>query len=144
MFNITLTKASFMGVLGTIGGVIVQLLGGWTSDLKTLVFFMGIDIIMGFLIAVVWKKSPKTDTGAAGSLAMWQGLCRKGVSLLFVLVANQLEQAIGLDFLRTAVIIAFLVDELISMVENAGIMGLKLPTVLINAIDILKKKEGEK
>jgi phage-related holin len=41
------------------------------------------------------------------------------------------------------VIIAFIINELISIVENAGIMGVPIPTVITKAIEVLKKKEGD-
>jgi toxin secretion/phage lysis holin len=96
---------------------------------------------MGLLIAAVWKKSNKSETGALGSMQMWRGLCKKGVILLIVLIAYRLDLALGTNYIRTAVIIAFIVNEMVSIVENAGIMGIPMPSVIIKAIDVLKKKE---
>lgn len=143
MEKITPLKTAAISIFGAIGGFIVQLLGGWTGDMKTLVIFMATDLIMGFLIAGVWKKSGKSSTGALNSISMWKGLCRKGVSLLIVLVAHQLDCTMGTEYIRSAVIIAFIVNELISIVENAGIMGVPIPKVVIKAIDVLKQKEGD-
>jgi toxin secretion/phage lysis holin len=141
----TIAKASSIGVLSAIGSSIANLFGGWTSDLMTLIIMMGIDFFMGFLIAAVWKKSSKSNTGTLNSWSAWKGLCRKCTSLLFVLVAHQLDQTMGIDYIRTAVIIGFIVNELISIVENAGIMGIPIPGVITRAIDMLKQKsEGDK
>ena len=74
------------------------------------------------------------------SHAGWKGLCRKGMSLLFVLIAYRLDLAIGVDYIRNAVIIGFMANELISIVENAGLMGLPLPAVISKAIDVLTKQ----
>ena len=60
--------------------------------------------------------------------------------LLFVLIGYRLDVAVGTTYIRDAVCIAFIANELISIVENAGLMGLPVPTVISNAIDILKKK----
>ena len=66
------------------------------------------------------------------------------MTLLFVLIANRLDIAIGTTYIRDAVVIGFVVNELISIVENAGLMGIKLPVPIEKAIDILTKKaEGE-
>ena len=52
------------------------------------------------------------------------------MTLLFVLVAYRLDLAIGVDYIRDAVIIGFIANELISIVENAGLMGIPLPAVI--------------
>ena len=127
-------------VAGVIGSIIASLLGGWDGALTTLIMFMVADYVTGLIVAVVFKKSPKTETGALESKAGWKGLCRKCVTLLFVMVAYRLDLIIGADYIRTAVIIAFIVNELISLVENAGLMGIPLPSVITKAIDILQKK----
>lgn len=62
-----------------------------------------------------------------------------------MLIAYRLDLTIGVDYIRNAVIIGFIANELISIVENAGLMGVPLPTVIENAIEILtqKSKDGE-
>ena len=70
----------------------------------------------------------------------------KFTMLLFVLVGHRLDLAVGTSYIKDAVCIAFMANELLSLVENAGLMGVPIPAVLKNAIDILKKKtdkEGE-
>jgi toxin secretion/phage lysis holin len=143
MDKINTAKATLIGVVGAIGSFIAQIFGGWTSDLATLIIFMGIDFLMGFLIAAIWKKSTKSNNGALSSWSAWRGLCRKCVSLLFVLIAFRLDMALGVNYIRTAVIIAFIVNELISIVENAGIMGVPIPGAITRAIDILKRKSED-
>lgn len=141
MKNIDYAKVSIISVLGAIGSFLANILGGWTTDMQTLGILMTVDIVMGFMIAAIWKKSGKSLSGALSSLSMWKGLCRKGVALLIILVANQLDVVIGVDYIRTAVIIAFIVNELISIVENAGTMGVPIPGVITKAIEVLKSKE---
>ena len=140
MININHLKITISGAIGIIGGAIVKFLGGWSEDLTTLLIFMAVDFLMGLLIASVWKKSSKSESGALNSISAWKGLVRKGVTLLVVLVAHRLDVSLGVDYIRTAVIIAFVVNEAISIVENMGIMGIPLPAVITRAIDILKSK----
>lgn len=129
---------------GMVGGLISQLLGGWTTDMTTLLIFMIIDFITGLLLAGVFKKSSKSDTGALDSKAGWKGLCKKCLTLFFVIIAHRLDIALGIDYIRTSVIIGFIANEGISIVENAGLMGMPLPKVITRAIEILKEKaEGE-
>lgn len=131
-------------VTGLVGGIITTLLGGWTYGMTTLVIFMAVDYISGLIVAGVFKKSKKTDSGALESRAGWEGLCRKGMALLIVLVAYRLDLLIGTNYIRDAVVIAFCANEAISLVENAGLMGLPLPDVITKAIDVLtKKKKGD-
>lgn len=121
--------------------------GGWDAGLATLLIFMCLDYVSGLIVAGVFKNSPKTDTGSLESKAGWKGLCRKCMTLVFVLIAYRLDLVIGTNYIRDAVIIGFIANETISLVENAGLMGVPLPAVITKAIDILQKKtesEGEK
>lgn len=129
--------------IGVIGSIIASLFGGWDTGLVTLVIFMGIDYVSGLLIAGIFHNSNKTESGALESKAGWKGLCRKCMTLLFVLIAYRLDLALGVNYIRDAVIIGFMANELISIVENAGLMGLPLPDAINKAIDVLtQKKEG--
>lgn len=128
-------------VIGTIGSGIAYLLGGWNTDLTTLIIFMTVDFVLGLAIAAIWQRSGKSETGALNSISAWKGLMRKGASLLVVLIAYRLDLTLGVDYIRTAVIIAFIANEGLSIVENLGIMGVPLPKQIIKAIDVLKSKE---
>jgi toxin secretion/phage lysis holin len=66
------------------------------------------------------------------------------MTLAFVLIAYRLDLAIGTTYIKDAVIIAFITNELISLIENAGLMGIELPDVLVKAIDVLQKKSESK
>lgn len=129
-------------VMGAAGGVIAQFFGGWDSGLATLLMFMAIDYATGLIVAGVFHASPKSEGGALESRAGWKGLIRKGCTLLFVLIAARLDLVMGTTMIRDGVIIGFLLNELISIVENAGLMGIPLPAAMTNAIELLKKKEG--
>lgn len=126
--------------VGVLGSLVASLFGGWTASLTTLLIFMGIDYVTGFIVAAVFHKSPKTETGALESRTGFKGLIRKFMILLFVLIGYRLDLAVGTTYIRDAVCIAFMANELLSIVENAGLMGIPIPTVITEAIDILKKK----
>ena len=133
-------KQTLCAIWGLIGSAIASFFGGWDAGLATLLIFMAIDYVSGLIVAGVFHTSNKTDTGALESRAGFKGLCRKGMTLLFVLVAYRLDLVIGTNYIRDAVIIAFTANETISLVENAGLMGLPLPAVITKAIDVLQKK----
>lgn len=133
-------KNTVCAIFGAIGSAIATAFGGWDAGLATLLIFMGLDYVTGLIVAGVFHKSNKSSTGSLESKAGYKGLCRKGMTLIFVLVAYRLDLVIGTNYIRDAVIIAFIANETISLVENAGLMGLPMPEVITKAIDILQKK----
>lgn len=130
-------------VLGIAGSAVAAVFGGWDDALSTLVVFMAIDYITGMIVAGIFRNSNHTETGGLESRAGWKGLLRKGITMLVVLIACRLDLVIGSDFLRDMVVIAYIVNESISIVENAGLMGVPVPSAIMKAIDILKKKSEE-
>lgn len=133
-------KDEICTAIGVVGSVIASLFGGWDAALVTLVIFMAIDYVTGLLVAGVFHNSGKTENGALESRAGWKGLCRKCITLLMVLVATRLDLVTGTNFIRDAVVIAFIANETISIVENAGLMGINIPPAITSAIEVLKKK----
>ena len=126
-----------------IGGYIGWFLGGYDGLVLALVAFVAIDYITGLIVAGVFHASPKSKTGALESRAGWKGLCRKGETLLIVLVACRLDTVMGSTFVRDAVVIGFICNETISIIENAGLMGLPIPAAITKAVDILKQRSEE-
>lgn len=138
-------KEQLCAIAGAAGGVIATLLGGWDTGLQTLLILMVVDYVTGLIVAGVFHRSSKTENGALESKAGWKGLCKKCMTLLFVLIAARLDMIIGVNYIRDAVCIGFIANELISITENAGLMGVPVPAILQKSIDILtKKSEVEK
>ena len=133
-------KHGICTIVGVVGSAIASLFGGWDAALVTLIIFMAIDYVTGLLVAGVFHKSQKTENGSLESRAGWKGLCRKCITLLMVLVATRLDIVTGTSFIRDAVVIAFIANETISLVENAGLMGAPIPEVITSAIEVLKKR----
>ena len=136
-------KEMICTIFGTVGGFFVMLIGGTDAVLFTLIILMAVDYISGILVAGVFKNSPKTENGALESKTGFKGLVKKGMCLLMVIVAARLDILMETHYIRSAVITGFSLNELISIIENAGLMGITLPKALINAIELLKKKEEE-
>lgn len=130
----------FCAVLGAAGGIFASVFGGWDAAIITLVVFMSIDYITGLIVAGVFHSSKKSPNGSLESRAGWKGLCRKGVTLLVVLVATRLDMAVGTHYIRDTTVIAFVVNEAVSIIENAGLMGVPIPEVITGMIDVLKKR----
>lgn len=134
-------KLTVCGGVGAVGAILANAFGGWSEDLITLITLMAVDYATGLIVAGVFNKSSKSDSGALSSNAGWKGLCRKGVTLLFVLVANRLDITLGVEYIKTSVVIAFITNEALSIIENAGLMGIGIPEPIARALELLKNKE---
>lgn len=140
MERVLFTKDFVSTLSGLVGGVIAMAFGGWTEGLTTLLILMCVDYVTGLVVAGIFKASPKTETGGLESRAGWKGLVRKVCTLLIVMVAYRIDVALGTTYLMNAAVIGFIVNELISLVENAGLMGIPMPKAITKAIDILTAK----
>ena len=144
MIHLTETKAAVMTGAGVIGGMISQAFGGWDAALITLLLFMAVDYLSGLIVAGVFHSSDKSETGTLNSAVCWQGLLKKGMTLVIVLVAARLDIVLGTAFVHDAVVVAYIVNETISIIENAGLMGLPVPDAIMSAIEQLQGKNEQK
>ena len=127
-------------VVGVIGGAITAALGGWDFAVQALLFLAIADFFSGWLVAVVFHKSPKTESGAYASRVGLKGLARKVMMFVFVCIGYLMDTMLGVAYLRDAIVIGFVVNEILSIIENAGLMGLPLPKVITKALDVLAEK----
>ena len=133
-------KESICTVLGMIGSAVAAAFGGWDAALMALVVCICIDYISGTIVALVFHNSNKSETGAYNSSYGLKGLCRKGLMLLFVVVAVQVDALMGADYVRDAVCIGFCSNELLSIVENLGLAGVPMPDAVVKALEQLQNK----
>jgi toxin secretion/phage lysis holin len=127
------------------GAVLAKALGGWDESLQVLITFMAVDYVLGIIIALVWKSSPKTEDGSFESNASLKGLFRKGGILAIVYMAVQIDMLAGnSSYIRNTVILFFIANEGFSIIENLGIMGLPMPEVIRNAFAAIKKQSEQK
>lgn len=136
-------SAKYTAIIGAVGGFVTALLGGWDYAMQLLVIAMAVDYISGVMVAGVWHKSSKSESGKLESRAGFKGLCRKGMILGLVLVAHYMDLAIGTQYVRDAIVIGFSANEIFSILENLGLMGVDYPPMIKNALEALKNK-GEK
>ena len=129
--------------VGMVGAAAAWAFGGWDAALMALVICMAVDYISGSLVALVFHKSNKTVTGAYDSRYGLKGLCKKGLMLLFVVVAVQADRLLGADYVRDTVCIGFCVNEMISIVENLGHAGVPLPQAVVKALEQLSSKNQQ-
>ena len=132
-------KETICTVIGMVGGFIAALIGGWDSALVTLVIFMGVDLMTGFVTAAM-GKSKHSASGRLNSKAGWVGLAKKFCILLMVVVAVRMDIMIGTTYIRDATCIGFCVNELLSIIENTSLMGIPYPPAIKKAIEVLQKR----
>lgn len=126
-----------------IGGAVAWALGGWDTGLAVLIGFMAADYITGILLAAVWKASPKSESGKLSSKEGLKGLCKKGLMLLIVWIGVMLDRVLKIDYVRTAVIIFFIANEGLSLLENTALMGVPYPSFIKNLLEVMKDKSDK-
>ena len=131
-------KIFILSGVACVGAAIASLLGGWTGAMTTLVILMFIDYVTGIIVAGVFHASPKSSGGALSSAVGFKGICRKFVILLIVVVACRVDLLLETNIIRDATCIGFCANELVSITENAGLMGIPLPRKLVEAIEVLR------
>lgn len=126
-------------------GAVAGLLGEWNVLLTILAIMMLLDYATGVIVA--WRgRSPKTETGGVSSKAGFDGLIRKFFIMVVVLVATLLDTAIGNStrVFQTAATAYYIANEGISILENTSLMGVPYPPFIRNALEDMKKGEGER
>ena len=133
-------KDAVSTVVGLAAGMLSGIVGGFDTPVLVLVVSMGVDYVTGLLVAGVFHASPKTSGGGLDSRVGWKGLARKFVTLLIVVIANLADILLEVHYIRDAAIIGFCANECISILEKAGLMGIRIPRVLTAALEKLSEE----
>lgn len=125
------------GVFAVIGLWLGLFIGPVNGLLIALIVFVLTDYVTGFASAIV-RKELSSSVG-------FKGLARKVLIFLIVGIANVLDvYVLGANaVLRTAVILFYMCNEGLSIIENAGEIGLPIPKKLKDVLAQLRKKSGE-
>lgn len=140
-----LSKFSISAAVGVVSAFGAYIFGEWSNDILALIVLMVIDFIMGLLLAIVFRKSPKSKKGGLSSAAAWKGVAKKTCTLLLVAVAYQADILLSTAYIRPTVVGALCASEIISIVENAAKMGIlpePVQKLLDKVIDILNTPKG--
>ena len=133
-------------IAGLAAGGIAALFGGWTPGLTILSVMMAVDYLTGVLVAIT-GKSPKSESGGLSSKAGFAGIARKGFIMLIVLVATQLDKAIGRELFKSLTVFYYIANEGLSILENAERMGVPTPAALKKRLETMRdadrKPNGE-
>lgn len=125
----------FCSFCGLLGSVITFAFGSWIESLTLLVVAMGVDYVTGVTASIMERRGLNSVFGS------W-GLARKGLTLLVILLAHRIDILMGTDNVTMgAAIYFYIANELISITENYGRIGLPLPDRIRKIIEVLKDKK---
>src|SRR5690625_1226407 len=127
----------FQSVVAVSGVITSFLFGGWPLLLNIFLAFVVIDYITGLIASGI--------QGQLNSKVGWKGIARKVVMFLIIAVAHMVDILLEIqtDMIRNAVIFFYLANELLSIIENAGRIGLPIPRILLHAVDVLKGRANK-
>jgi toxin secretion/phage lysis holin len=118
-----------------VGSVSTYFWGGWSELISFFLLAIVIDWVTGIAASI------KEGTGLSSSVGSW-GLAKKGLMLLVVILAHRLDVLMGMDVIMIGAIYFYLANELLSITENYGRLGLPLPKQIKDVIAIFKQKGG--
>lgn len=113
---------------------VTQLLGGWDAALSLLFLLMGLDLVTGVITGLM-RRSAHTEGGGFLSRTLFEGLTRKVLMVLMVILATALDGLLSATVCRLAVIGFYGANEALSIVENAALLGVPFPRGLLRALE---------
>lgn len=141
--NAVQVKNTVVATLAAAGSALAQALGGWDKGLQVLICFMVLDYVTGWLVAAIWHKSGKSDSGALSSGAGFRGIVKKCAVLGLLWMAAMLDHVTGSEFVRDTVCFFFIANEGLSVLENTAVMGVPYPAIIKKTLDAVKQKGEE-
>ena len=114
----------------------LSLFYGLTIPIKILLVCMLADYLIGIAMAI----SGNSKHGSLKSHVGYTGLAKKSVMIFIVIIMGLLERLLNINFLQKTITIAFIFNELVSIIENASLLGLPVANIL----PILKNRQIEK
>lgn len=141
-------RENIFKALAAAAGAIASFFAGIPVIMWVLIGMMTLDYVTG-LITGVMGVSNKTEGGKLSSRAAFEGLMKKVVVLLVVLLAVLVDLAVqtgaGVTFnaVTGATCLWFIASEGVSVLENAAEMGVPIPAVLTRALEVLKQGNEE-
>ncbi|RJG21678.1 holin [Paenibacillus thiaminolyticus] len=128
--------------IGFIGGLMSYMYGGESSLLEFLALLALMDYISGYAASVMEAARGMPQAGLSSKKG-FAGLAKKGLMFVVVLLAHRADVALESDFLMYGAIWFYISNEVISIAENYGRIGLPLPPQIKQIIAILKTKDQQ-
>ena len=136
---------TFTEILAAIGGAVASFFCGLPPIMWVLLAVITIDYITGILCGIM-GKSKKTETGGVSSNAAFKGLLKKALIIMVVLLAALLDKAVSMgtgatfEAVAGATCLWFIASEGFSILENVATMGVPIPKILQQALEIFRSK----
>ena len=118
---------------------------GFNFLLKSLILVMTVDYVLGISLGIL--GSSKHGNGVMSSKVGFKGILKKltilllvGISFLITMYLS--EYNINFKYATEVVITAFFVNEIVSILENAKLLGISIPDILNKAIDFIKNPKN--
>lgn len=122
--------------LSVVGGFLTRFLGGFDMIIITLIIFVAMDYLTGVMKAIV-NKELSSEIG-------FKGIFKKVLIFFMVGIATQLDIILLTDIgIRYIVIIFYIINEGLSILENASLLGLKIPQKIKDTLSILKNNQKQ-
>ena len=134
-----ITKAAF-----AVAGAVAGLFGEWNTMLTIFVAMMALDYLTGLIVAAC-GKSPKTEGGRLSSKVGFEGIARKAIMMLLVLVATLLDKSLGNEAMvfQSSLVFYYIANEGLSILENAALLGVRFPDKLRKALEAMQEREDK-
>jgi toxin secretion/phage lysis holin len=125
------------GTAGALGSILTFATGGWSEAMTFLIFIMALDYLTGVVASV------KEGKGLNSAVGFWGG-AKKGLVLLVVILGHRVDVLLGIgDIVMSGVIYFYIANELLSVIENYGRIGLPLPQRLKDIVTVLQDRAKE-
>lgn len=139
MFN---TNNIISALSGFLGICITNLIGEWSHLLNVIFILMCVDIITGTLIAFLGSSS-KSETGYVNSNNFFKGLAKKMIMWTLIVVGYQVDRVLGVNIAKSGICYWLIASEGLSILENVGNIGIKVPMLDKFFEQIQSKSESE-
>lgn len=123
--------------------LIVGLIGGLNGMIVGFILLMAVDFVTGVLCAL-YHKSLKSKSGGLNSSVGFRGIIKKAAMIMCVIFGAQLDRMTGAGICRDVILAALSFNEGLSILENIGSMGIKLPAIIMSVLDKLQGGKGGK
>lgn len=127
----------FNAAIGILGATIQYMFGGWNDLVQLFFLLIVVDYVTGL------AASLKMGKGLSSAKGFW-GIWKKGIMILIVMIGHRFDVLLGIELFMTGFIYFYMANELVSITENCGHLGVPLPNKIRKLIDVLRDKQDDK